>query len=111
MLISGTSAKKWHFRFFFFSNQLTVNEKDQCRKEMLRYKSKSSLALQKVGKMVRPEQGRILHRCGVCGARPVKLHSQKIIYLKLLLHRFNVRNISASATQSNAFFFHETTGV
>ena len=50
------------------------------------------------------EQGRILHRCGVCGARPVKLHSQKIIYLKLLLHRFNVRNISASATQSNAFF-------
>ena len=49
-------------------------------------------------------QGRILHRCGVCGARPVKLHSQKIIYLKLLLHRFNVRNISASATQSNAFF-------
>ena len=42
-------------------------------------------------------QGRILHRCGVCGARPVKLHSQKIIYMKLLLHRFNVRNISASA--------------
>ena len=48
--------------------------------------------------------GRILHRCGVCCARSVKLHSQKIIYLKLLLHRFNVRNISASAIQSNAFF-------
>ena len=28
----------------------------------------------------------------------------KIICLKLLLYRFNVRNISASATQSNAFF-------
>ena len=32
----------------FFSKQLTVNEKDQCRKEMLRYKPKSSLALQKI---------------------------------------------------------------
>ena len=53
------------------------------------------------------KQGRILHRCGVCGARPVKLHLQKIIYLKLLLHRFNVRNISASATQSNAFFLSQ----
>ena len=37
-----------------FSKQLTVNEKDQCWKEMLRYKSKSSLALQKSGKVVKP---------------------------------------------------------
>ena len=39
----------------FFSKQLTANEKDQCRKEMLRYKPKSSLALQKLGKVVTPE--------------------------------------------------------
>ena len=40
----------------FFFKQLTVNEKDQCRKKMLRYKPKSSLiALQKLGKMVTPE--------------------------------------------------------
>ena len=30
--------------------------------------------------------------------------SLKIIYLKLLCYRFDFRNISASATQSNAFF-------
>ena len=39
----------------FFSKQLTVNKKDQCRKEMLRYKPKSNLALQKLGKVVTPE--------------------------------------------------------
>ena len=39
----------------FFSKQLTVNEKDQCRDEMLRYKPKFSLALQKLGKVVTPE--------------------------------------------------------
>ena len=41
--------------FGFFSKQLTVNEQDQCRKEILRYKPKSSLALQKLDKLVAPE--------------------------------------------------------
>ena len=39
----------------FFSKQLTVNEKKHCRKEMLRYKPKWSLAFQKLGKVVTPE--------------------------------------------------------
>ena len=39
----------------FFSKQLTVNKKDQCKKEILRYKPKFSLALEKLGKMVIPE--------------------------------------------------------
>ena len=39
----------------FFSKQLTVNKKDQCRKEMLRYKLKPSPALHKLGKVVTPE--------------------------------------------------------
>ena len=39
----------------FFPKQLTINKKDQCRKKMLQYKPKSSLALQKLGKMVTPE--------------------------------------------------------
>ena len=42
--------------FLAFSlKQLIVNEKDQCRKEMLRYKPKSSFALQNLGKVVTPE--------------------------------------------------------
>ena len=42
--------------FLAFSlKQLIVNEKDQCRKEMLRYKLKSSFALQNLGKVVTPE--------------------------------------------------------
>ena len=40
MLICANSAKKWHF--WLFSKQLAVNEKDQCRKEMLRFKPRSS---------------------------------------------------------------------
>ena len=39
----------------FFSKQLTVNKNDQCRKEMLRYKTKFSLRLQKLGKVMTPE--------------------------------------------------------
>ena len=58
-------------------------------------------------------QGRILHRCGVCGARPVKSHTHKkyLFGTFIIRNRFNLKNISASATQSNAFFFHETTVV
>ena len=39
----------------FFSKQLTVNKNDQCRKEMLRYKPKFSLRLQKLSKVMTPE--------------------------------------------------------
>ena len=39
----------------FLLKQLTVNEKHQCSKEMLRYKPKSGLALQKLVKVVSPE--------------------------------------------------------
>ena len=41
--------------FTFFQRSFTVNETDQCRKEMLQYKPKSSLALQKLSKVVIPE--------------------------------------------------------
>ena len=45
------SEKVWAF----FSKQLTVNKKQQYRKEMLRYKPKSSLALQNLSKVVTPQ--------------------------------------------------------
>ena len=41
--------------FLFFSKQLAVNKNDQCRKEMLRYKPKFSLRLQKLSKVMTPE--------------------------------------------------------